>query len=169
MLIFCVHILGQSIREYIYLNGKPLVNEAPFSWSGSPDIMWRNLSTGDIYAWTMSGVNLVNCSSLGSVDLNWKIAGKGDFNGDGKIDILWRNNSTGEKYVWYMNGVVYLGGDYILQVPDLNWKNFGTRDVNGDGKNDILWRNTSTGENYVWYMNGIVYATGAYLPPWAGS
>ena len=29
-------------------------------------------------------------------DLNWQVAGTGDFDGDGKSDIFWRNTSTGE-------------------------------------------------------------------------
>ena len=33
-------------------------------------------------------------------DLNWKVAGTGDFNGDGKSDICWRNSSTGENAIW---------------------------------------------------------------------
>ena len=33
-------------------------------------------------------------------DLNWKVAGTGDFDGDGKSDICWRNTSTGQNYIW---------------------------------------------------------------------
>ena len=35
---------------------------------------------------------LARCSTL--ADLNWKVAGTGDFDGDGKSDIYWRNTST---------------------------------------------------------------------------
>src|SRR6266446_6967112 len=33
-------------------------------------------------------------------DLNWIIAGTGDYNGDGNADILWRNTATGENNLW---------------------------------------------------------------------
>jgi FG-GAP repeat len=51
-------------------------------------------------------------------DLNWIIAGTGDFNGDGKSDILWRH-SSGAVFMNLMNGPqvttsASMGGD-------LNW------------------------------------------------
>jgi len=55
-------------------------------------------------------------------DLNWTVAGIGDFNNDGNPDILWRNKSTGDDYVWYMNGVTHAGGDFMPVVADSNWK-----------------------------------------------
>jgi hypothetical protein len=89
-------------------------------------------------------------------DLDWKIAGTGDFNGDGKIDILWRcYGSSGFDYVWYMDGVTYTGAAMLPSVTDLNWQIAGTGDFNGDGNVDILWRYYgSGGYNCVWFMSG---------------
>ena len=42
------------------------------------------------------------------LDLNWQIAGAGDFDGDANVDILWRNQGDGTyqglNVIWYMTG-----------------------------------------------------------------
>jgi FtsP/CotA-like multicopper oxidase with cupredoxin domain len=128
------------------------------------ELLWRNTSTGDNYIWFMNGVIQAGGASLPTLtDLNWKIVGRGDFNGDGKSDILWRNTATGENYVWYMDGATKMDGASLRTLADLNWAIVGVEDFNGDSKPDILWRKTTTGENYVWYMNGITQTGGASL------
>jgi hypothetical protein len=112
------------------------------------------------------------------LDVNWQVAGTGDFNGDGKVDILWRyyggGGAQGLNYVWYMDGVTCLGGVLLPAVLDTSWQIAGTGDFNGDGKVDILWRyyNPSqqmilcvNGENYVWYMNDVTCTGTEFLPP----
>jgi hypothetical protein len=135
-----------------------------FTGDGKPDILWRNVSTGENYLWYMNGVTRTGGAYLTTLaDLNWTIVGTGDFTGDGKPDILWRNASTGENLIWYMNGVARTGEAYLTTVTDLNWTIVGTADFTGDGKPDILWRNMSTGDNYVWFMDGVTRTGGEYL------
>lgn len=42
---------------------------------GWPDILWRNVTTGEIAMWKMQGVNLQqsNYLSIPSTDVSWKI------------------------------------------------------------------------------------------------
>jgi hypothetical protein len=96
-------------------------------------------------------------------DPNWKIAGRGDFNGDGKPDILWRNTSNGQNAVWFMDGATVTGFAALNRVADQTWTIVGTGDFNGDGKPDILWRNTSNGQNAVWFMDGVTVTGYAVL------
>ena len=114
----------------------------------------------------MNGTALLSGADLTAVtDLNWQIAGTGDFNKDGNVDILWRYNGTGGRVrVWYMNGIGIIGGADLSAVPDLNWQVGGTGDFDKDGNVDILWRyNGAGGRNRVWYMNGIAIRSGADL------
>ncbi|MEN6601479.1 MAG: VCBS repeat-containing protein, partial [Bryobacteraceae bacterium] len=90
---------------------------------GKVDILWRNYATGANDVWYMNGVQRTGEAYLSAVtDLNWKIAGTGDFNGDGKVDILWRNYATGANDVWYMDGVHWTAEAFLPAVADLNWK-----------------------------------------------
>src|SRR5438093_6580666 len=105
----------------------------------------------------MNGTTITGQGHLAEADLNWQVAGVGDFNGDGKADILWRNSSTGQNYVYLMNGTTVTGGSLRTQA-DQNWQVAGVGDFNGDGRADILWRSSSTGENYLCLMNATTIA-----------
>jgi ELWxxDGT repeat protein len=138
-----------------------------FNGDGKTDILWRYYgasSSGLNMVWLMDGTTRIgsNVWLRRLPDLNWKIAGTGDFNGDGKTDILWRYygaTSSGLNMVWYMDGTTRIGTNvWLRRLIDLNWKIEGTGDFNGDGKTDILWRYygaSSSGLNMVWYMDGV--------------
>ena len=140
-----------------YAAGAP----ADFDGGGRSDVLWRNPSTGENYAYLMNGVSIAGEGYLRTIaDQNWQVAGIGDFNGDGKADILWRNRSTGENYVYLLDGLSIAGEGYLRTVADQNWQVAGVGDFDGDGKADILWRNRVTGENYLYPMNGLAIQPG---------
>jgi glucose/sorbosone dehydrogenase/VCBS repeat protein/FG-GAP repeat protein len=129
-----------------------------FNGDGRADILWRNNTTGDNYLYPMNGMAIqAGEGYLRMVaDLNWKVAGIGDFDGDGKADVLWRNTSTGQNYLYFMDGTTIKPGEgFIRTVADQDWQVAGTGDFDGDGKDDILWRNAATGENYLYPMDGL--------------
>ncbi len=128
-----------------------------FSSDGRADVLWRNNTTGENYLYPMNGTAILAGEGyLRTVaDLNWTIAGIGDFDGDGKADILWRNTSTGQNHIYLMNGTSILTEGYLRTVADQSWQVAGIGDFDGDGKDDILWRNTVTGENYLYPMSGL--------------
>jgi FG-GAP-like repeat/FG-GAP repeat len=136
---------------------------------GMPDILWRNTSTGQLYAWLMNGVTQSSGTFLtpsAVADQNWQVRGIADFDGDGWNDILWHKTSTGQPYVWFMNGVTQSGGSFLTPSPVATaWRIQGVADFDGDGKPDVLWRNTSTQQLYVWFMNGVTFSTGSFLTP----
>ena len=80
-------------------------------------------------------------------DLNWHVAGTGDFNNDTNVDILWRNMSTGSNVVWLMNGTDWLASAELLPVADQSWQIVGTGDFDNDTQVDILWRNSADGSD----------------------
>src|SRR5437879_10655318 len=114
----------------------------------------------------MNGIAIRTESYLRQVaDLNWKIAGVGDFDGDGKDDILWRNSSSGQNYLYPMNGTAIMPSEgFIRTVADPAWQVKGVGDLDGDGRADIVWRNNSSGQNYLYPMYGTtIKSTEGYL------
>jgi hypothetical protein len=102
-----------------------IVGTGDFNKDGNVDILWRyNEGPGQVYVWYMDGATWIGGGDLISVaDLNWQIAGTGDFNNDGNIDILWRYNGIGGYvYIWYLDGVTWIGGGDLLPVGNLTWK-----------------------------------------------
>jgi len=134
-----------------------------FNGDGKSDLLWHNIASGANTVWLMNGlaVGAGSGASQGLPDVNWRIAGIGDFSGDGKADILWRHGVTGGNALWTMNGKTRLSAAAVRGVGVGNWAIAGTGDFNGDGKADILWRNAVTGGNVVWLMNGSTVLTAA--------
>jgi hypothetical protein len=128
-----------------------------FDGDGKSDIFWRHRVSGKNSLWLMDGLSkLPGSGSLPEVgDLNWGIAGTGDFNGDGRSDVLWRNQATGRNTVWLLNGTsLQRGSGSIPQVTNPSWQVAGTPDFDGDGKSDILWHHSGNGGNSLWLMDG---------------
>ena len=143
---------------------------ADLSGDGKTDVLWRNTSTGQLYAWLMDGTALSSGTLLTpSVVANtgWTIRGLDDFNRDGKPDVLWHNQSTGQLYVWFMNGTTLSSATFLSPsaVPNTSWKVRQVGDFNGDGKPDILWHNQSTGQLYAWFMDATTQSSGTFLTP----
>ena len=138
------------------IRGQVLPVRGDLNGDGRSDVLWRNTSTGENYLYPMNETTILAGEGfLRTVaDLNWKIAGVGDFDGDGKADILWRNSATGEDYIYLMNGTAVAGEGFLPTVADQSWQVAGVGDFDGDGKADIVWRNSATGENYMYFMNG---------------
>jgi hypothetical protein len=130
---------------------------ADFNGDAHSDVLWRNASTGENYLYPMNGTAIL--AGEGYVrtvaDLNWQVAGIGDFDGDGKADILWRNSVTGENYLYPMNGLSIKATEgSVRTVTDQNWQVAGIGDFDGDGKADVLWRHATLGQNYIYFMDG---------------
>lgn len=122
-----------------------------FDGDGRSEVLWRNTANGANSVWRFTDTSsntAFNGSPLPSVNVSWRIAGIGDFNGDGKSDIFWRNASNGANALWYSGQ--YTTSKALVAVTDMHWQVTATGDFDGDGRCDLFWRNSSTGANIIW-------------------
>jgi hypothetical protein len=100
----------------------------------------------------MNGTGRIGSSSIGQVDLSWKIEGIGDFDGGGKRDIVWYNASLGKVIIWLMSGFTVKGyREFSAPVSNTGeWELFGVADFDHTGLADILWQDIYTGKVYMW-------------------
>ncbi len=143
---------------------------ADFDADGRPDILWRHEATGELRAWLMNAATRradVALAPSALPDLNWRLAGAGDFNQDGKADLLWRHAVSGRNVAWLMDGTARVSGALLTpdSVADTGWQMAGVGDFNGDGKPDILWRHQVSSKLVVWLMDGLVRTTGLFTDP----
>ena len=121
-----------------------------FNGDGRDELLWRDLS-GRVYSTTLSAENTYVAGALNGVSLNveWHIAGVGDFDQDGFSDILWEY-VKGNLAVWGRGLTRY--GVHIGQMR-AGWHVVGCGDFDGDGSSDILIRESDTGGLAVWWSN----------------
>jgi len=131
---------------------------------GISDLIGRDLLTGAIGSWSVSGLALTAMAPfqvaggapITSLPLAWRLAGSGDVNGDGYADLVWQNTSTGDLVLWLMQNNIIVGTP-ALSIPNvgtIGWQVRAVGDVNGDGRADLIWQNSVTGGLAVWTLNG---------------
>ena len=126
---------------------QPIDAANDFNGDGRSDILWRNVTTGQVSDWlgqANGGFVGNDANAFATVPTSWTIVGTGDFNGDGRDDILWRN-SNGQLSDWLgtANGGFTPNDANALTTVATIWSVVGTGDFNGDGRDDILWRNSN--------------------------
>ena len=101
-----------------------LMAAADLDGDGHPDLIWRNVVTGDNAVWHMNNATILSIAMLPPVgDTNYDLVGAFDVNGDGKPDIVWRNRVTGGNVVWYLNDVSVTGAAALPAfIADFNWR-----------------------------------------------
>ena len=162
---------GESVFSQVEDTNWQIAGTGDFDTDGDPDILWRYQGPGPYQGlnviWYMNGPQFASEVVFGAVtDIDWQIAGTGDFDGDGNTDIIWRNYGAGIyqglNVIWLMDGIDKAGEIIFSGVTDTNWRIAGTGDFNGDGGPDILWRYHGTGPyqglNVIWYMQGTSFS-----------
>jgi hypothetical protein len=132
-----------------------LFTKGDFDVDGNADLVWREMQTGDVSMWLMSGASVNQGSVVApGVPLSWQIVEQGDLDGDGVSDLVWRNNQTGDLAAWFMNGASAREAPVLAPGVPLNWQTVAAGDLNGDGTADLLWRDAQSGDLAAWLMNG---------------
>jgi hypothetical protein len=128
-----------------------------------PDLVWRNVSTGQNKFWLMDGLNQIATPSFSPSgadflsDANWEIRAVGDMNGDGKPDVIWQNAQSGQIAPWLFDGTTRIATPNFSPgyETDLAWKIMGAADMNRDGYTDLVWQHHTSGQIRIWHMNGV--------------
>ena len=135
-----------------------------FNGDSKDDVLLRNVD-GSFHYSPMNGRSVI-ASKAGKAeitsDLEYIVAGIGDFNGDGKADVLLRHETTGSWLVYAMNGKEHVKGatgSANLSI-DLEYSLAGMADFNGDGSDDVLLRH-SDGNWYLYLMQGRRFIVGS--------
>jgi hypothetical protein len=95
---------------------------ADFNHDDTPDLLWRDGSSGQNVVWFMGGNNnaqIIGGANITTVGGSWDIKGIVDFNADKSPDLLWRDLKSGQNIVWFMGGqnnTTLMGGASLATV-----------------------------------------------------
>jgi hypothetical protein len=97
---------------------------------------------------------IINAAFIGTVGVDWKFSGVGNFSGvPGETDLLLRNSNTGGLEVYDINNNQLTGAAFICTVG-LDWGFAGIAPVHAAGASDLVLRNVDTGAFEVYDIAG---------------
>ncbi len=123
---------------------------------GSKDIVWRNISTGEVDLWFLNSnivTNSVTVTKAGGPGADWKIVGFANADATGGNDLLWRSTASNVLVVWNLNRNGIVSGRALPELIPQDWQILSYRDFNNDNVADILWRNEKTQQAVMWRMS----------------
>jgi hypothetical protein len=120
--------------------------------NGTPDIIWRCLTSGQVFAWYYDGPDFLSSTPVFSLDLGWRLEGAGDFDGDGHQDLMIRNSTSGDTWIYYMQRTVPRAAARIGNIST-SFAIGAIGDFDADGIADFVLSNRASGEQYFWLMS----------------
>lgn len=127
------------------------VGAADINGNGRADILLRDLRTGKLVVWYMSGTSRTAYSSL-AIDPTYELAGTGDFDGDGRVDLLW--TSARLDLMIGFNRPTGIVQQHLPLAYQSSYKLAGVQDINGDHRADIVLTSNDGLRLVTWFMNG---------------
>jgi hypothetical protein len=111
---------------------------ADFNADGAADLLWRNSSTGQVFAHLLSatGATLGGGMLHTEGNLDWQVVATGDYDGDGRSDLLWRNFATGQVYGMRVVATTVASQAMVYTEPSQLWRIKGAHDYSQDDRID---------------------------------
>ena len=141
-----------------------------FNADGRSDVLIRQPS-GHFELYAMNGkLVLAESSGVTNVgsDLEYIVAGIGDFSGDGFDDVLLRHETAGDWRIFAMKGTEFIesvSGSMFIE-DDVNYAVRGIGDFNGDEYDDVLLQHSTFGDWYLVLLQGRRFIRGTG-PVWS--
>src|SRR5207237_767716 len=85
------------------------------------DMMLRNVNTGGVEVYDIHNNLITGANFMGTVGLNWQVAGFGNFSSRGTSDMILRNVNTGGLEVYDINNNQITGAASLGQVG-VDWQ-----------------------------------------------
>jgi hypothetical protein len=115
-----------------------------FDGDGNTDLLWRNVTNGDVAIWLMNGSTIRQTGVVSNPALTWRIVSLADLTKQGKTGIVWLNLSTGGYAIWYLNGTS-LQSSATVNLPFGGYPVVFFGDLNHLGENDAVQWDPSSG------------------------
>ena len=128
-----------------------------FNGDGKDDVLLRHARRGSWFYYPMNGRSHIRAqrgTANLTTNLEWQLAGIGDFNGDGRDDVMMRH-ARGSWFYYPMNGRSHIRAQRGTAnlTTNLEWQPAGIGDFNGDGRDDVMMRH-ARGSWFYYPMNG---------------
>ncbi len=164
-------------------NWEPVAT-ADFDRLFSPDILWRNTTSGKLVVWTTWETQRLHTlipTPNQAADRNWDVVAAQDYDDDGNVDLLWYNATSGKVVIWLLDATLTrTSGQFTTPASagDANWRPVASADYSRTGlpgtpplrSPDIVWRNETSGNQVVWHMDfGSARVHGEFTSPAANT
>ena len=143
-------ILGDFFGSYWWnqnriINRHPANGQQPREQPCDINLLIQQHPTYDDFWRERCAAERLHESNLGTVGLNFQVAGFGDFNADGTTDMMLRNVNTGQFELYDIVNNRITSASNVGTVG-LAFQVAGFADFNQDGTTDMLLRNVNTGQ-----------------------
>jgi hypothetical protein len=117
----------------------------------TPDIIWRDTSSGAQGIWLLTPAGTPTFSPLPNVPMTEELVLVSDIDSNGSQDIVYRTIATGALYARRVVGST-LAAAVAITTPGPGWKLAAAPDYNGDFNTDRLWVKSGTNEAMIQIM-----------------